>query len=99
VLKFSDAEIGAAARLVHDGCRRALHAHARVVSVREEPEGAKLTLERASADVKLVGNVAGSAPFHGVLRHRGWRVEELSLPRLIGTHDPRLVAAAELELP
>jgi hypothetical protein len=96
--KFSDAEIGAAARLVHEGCRRALHAHARVVNVRSEAEGAALTLERASADVKLVGNVAGSAPFHGVLRHRGWRVEQLTLPTLIGGHDPKLLAAAELEL-
>lgn len=98
VLKFSDAEIGAAARLVHDGCRRALHAHAQVVSIRHESEGAPLTLERVTADVKLVGNVAGSAPFRGVLRHRGWRVEGLSLPQSIGEHDPRVVAAAELEL-
>jgi len=96
--KFSDAEIGAAARLVHEGCRRALHAHARVVNVRSEVEGAALTLEQPSADVKLVGNVAGSAPFRGVLRHRGWRVEELTLPTSIGGHDPKLVAAAELEL-
>jgi hypothetical protein len=48
--------------------------------------------------VKLVGNVAGSAPYRGVLRHRGWRVEELKLPTLIGAHDPKLVAPAELEL-
>ena len=38
------------------------------------------------------------APFRGVLRHRGWRVEELTLPKLVGTHDPKLVAPAELEL-
>lgn len=99
ITKFSDADIGAAARLVHEGCRRALTAHARVVSVRSEPEGSRLTLEHASADVKLVGNVAGSAPFRGVLRHRGWRVEELTLPTRIGAHDPQLLAAAELELP
>lgn len=98
IVKFSDAEIGAAARLVHEGCRRALRAHARVVSIRQEAEGARLTLEEPSPDVKLVGNVAGSAPFRGVLRHRGWRVEELSLPKLIGEHDLRVVAAAELEL-
>ena len=98
VVTFSDAEIGAAARLVHEGCRRALRAHARVVSIRQEAEGAPLTLEQASADVKLVGNVAGSAPFRGVLRHRGWRVEELSLPKLIGEHDLHVVAPAELEL-
>jgi len=98
ITTFGDADIGAAARLVHEGCRRALHAHGRIVSVRSEAEGAPLTLERASTDVKLVGNVAGSAPYRGVLRHRGWRVEELALPRSIGTHDPKLVAPAELEL-
>jgi len=95
---FSDADIGAAARVVHEGCRRALRAHARVVSVRSEAEGAALTLERASEDVKLVGNVAGSAPFRGVLRHRGWRIEGLTLPTVVGVHDPKLVAPAELEL-
>jgi hypothetical protein len=99
VTAFSDADVGAAARVVHEGCRRALHAHARIVSVRGEAEGAALTLERASSDVKLVGNVAGSAPYRGVLRHRGWRVEELKLPTLIGAHDSKLVAPAELELP
>ena len=98
VAAFNDADVGAAARVVHEGCRRALRAHARVVSVRSEAEGATLTLERASDDVKLVGNVAGSAPFHGVLRHRGWRVEELSLPKVVGAQDPTLVAPAELEL-
>ena len=98
ITAFGDADIGAAARLVHDGCRRALHAHGRIVSVRSEAEGAPLTLQQASADVKLVGNVAGSAPYRGVLRHRGWRVEELTLPTSIGAHDPKLVAPAELEL-
>lgn len=98
VTSFSDQDVGAAARLVHEGCRRALHAHARVVSVRSEAEGARLTLEQANAEVKLVGNVAGSAPFRGVLRHRGWRVEELKLPKLVGAHDPKVLAQAELEL-
>jgi Domain of unknown function (DUF2760) len=98
VATFSDADVGAAARVVHEGCRKALHAHARVVNVRHEAEGAPLTLERASAEVKLVGNVAGSAPFRGILRHRGWRVEQLELPTLIGAYDARLVAPAELEL-
>ena len=98
VTGFGDADIGAAARLVHEGCRRALHDHARVVSVRNEAEGSRLTIERASADLKLVGNVSGSAPFRGVLRHRGWRVVGLSLPRWVGEQDPEIVAQAELEL-
>lgn len=98
VAGFGDQDIGAAARLVHEGCRRALRAHASVVSVRSEAEGSSVVLQSASPDVKLVGNVAGAAPFRGVLRHRGWRVENLTLPTLLGSHDPKLLAAAELEL-
>jgi hypothetical protein len=98
VAGFGDQDIGAAARLVHEGCRRALRTHATVVSVRSEAEGSSVVLQGASPDVKLVGNVAGEAPFRGVLRHRGWRVEQLTLPTLLGSHDPKLLAAAELEL-
>lgn len=98
VTAFSDQDVGAAARLVHEGCRRALHAHAQVVTVRSEAEGARVSLERPTEDVKLVGNVAGVAPFRGVLRHRGWRVEQLRLPTMVGAHDPKVVAQAELEL-
>ena len=95
---FPDAEVGAAARVVHEGCRRSLAKHAKVSSIRAESEGARVTLEAVSGDVKLVGNVSGSAPYHGVLRHRGWRVEELTLPLRVGEHDPRVVAPAEVEL-
>jgi hypothetical protein len=99
ITTFSDEDVGAAARVVHEGCRRALHAHARVESVRSEAVGSRLTLERADGSVKLVGNVTGAAPYRGVLRHRGWRVQELKLPTRIGDYDPKLVAPAELELP
>ena len=65
---------------------------------RSETEGSRLLLDEAREDVKLVGNVAGRAPFRGVLRHRGWRIVELTLPTLLGDRDPSLVAQAELEL-
>lgn len=98
IASFPDADIGAAARVVHEGCRRALHAHARVSSVRNEAEGARIELTQASNEVKLVGNVSGAAPYRGVLRHRGWRVEGFALPRVVGVHDASIVAPAELEL-
>lgn len=99
ITAFTDQDVGAAARVVHEGCKRVLHAHARIESVRGEPEGSRLTLERADGSVKLVGNVTGQAPYRGVLRHRGWRVQDFRLPTRIGAHDPKLVAPAELELP
>jgi hypothetical protein len=97
---FGDAEIGAATRVVHDGCKRALTRHVKVAPIRNEAEGAKVTLEAgyAPAQIKLTGNVAGSAPYRGVLRHRGWRAESIDLPRAVGDHDARVLAPAEIEL-
>lgn len=99
VSSFPDADVGAAARVVHEGCRRALRAHASVVSVRSEAEGAPVTvLEGELAALKLTGNVSGVAPYRGVLRHRGWRVESLKLPTRVGNQDLTVVAPAEVEL-
>ncbi|HET9953822.1 MAG TPA: DUF2760 domain-containing protein [Polyangiaceae bacterium] len=100
IAKFSDAEIGAAARVVHAGCRKALLNHARVEPARPENEGARLTLD-ADFDrgrLKLTGNVGGKPPYQGTLRHRGWIVSDLALPILVEGYDARVVAAAEVEL-
>jgi Domain of unknown function (DUF2760) len=99
VTAFADADIGAAARVVHDGCRKALAAHLEIKPVRDEREGGPVTLEVVEPNaVKLVGNVSGTAPFRGTLRHRGWRVESLRLPELVAGYDPRVLAPAEVEL-
>jgi hypothetical protein len=100
IASFGDAEIGAAARMVHEGCRKALLSHAKLAPVRREDEGAKVTLQAGfnAAEVKLIGNVTGSAPFNGVLRHRGWRAAELSLPTPVAGHDASVIAPAEVEL-
>lgn len=96
---FPDADVGAAARVVHEGCRRALRTHANVVSVRAEAEGSTVSVsERDLAQLKLVGNVSGSAPYRGVLRHRGWRLESFKLPTRVGEQDLALLAPAEVEL-
>ena len=99
VTAFADADIGAAARVVHDGCRKALATHLEIKPVRDEREGGPVTLDVVEPNaVKLVGNVSGTAPFRGTLRHRGWRVESLRLPELVAGADPRVLAPAEVEL-
>jgi hypothetical protein len=98
--EYSDAQVGAAARLVHEGCAKVLREHFRIVPVREEPEGSRVALPAGfdAAAVRLTGNVVGQPPFHGSLRHRGWRVAEVRLPQLAEEHDTRVLAAAEVEL-
>lgn len=100
VAAFPDAQIGAAARVVHEKCRAALREHFPLEPVRAEDEGARVTLEKGfdASRVRVVGNVVGEPPFTGALVHRGWRVREVRLPKMTEGHDPAIVAPAEVEL-
>ncbi len=97
---YADAQIGSAARLVHEGCAKVLREHFSIVPVREEAEGSRITLPAGfdAAAVRLTGNVVGQPPFSGSLSHRGWRATEVRLPRLAERHDARVLAPAEVEL-
>ncbi len=99
IASFSDTDIGAAARVVHSGCRKALRDHVTLAPIRAEEEGVKVTLPEANpTEVKLTGNVQGKGPHTGTLRHRGWKAVEVKLPTAIEGHDARVVAQAEVEL-
>jgi hypothetical protein len=97
---YSDAEIGAAARVVHEGCRKVLSEHFTIDAVRTETEGSRITLNEGfdAAAIRLTGNVVGKAPFQGSLTHRGWRVTDIRLPKLAKSHDASVLAPAEVEL-
>ncbi|MGB5065132.1 MAG: DUF2760 domain-containing protein [Candidatus Competibacter sp.] len=100
VTAYSDADIGGAARVVHEGCRKVVRDYLQIKPVREEAEGARLTLPAGfdATAVRLTGNVVGQAPFTGTLMHRGWRVTEIKLPKVAEGHDVRVLAPAEVEL-
>ena len=97
---YSDADIGAAARLVHDGCRTTLREHFTIRPVRDEAEGSRVTLAEGfdATSIRLTGNVVGKAPFNGSISHRGWRVDEVRLPKLTDSHNAKVIAPAEVEL-
>lgn len=100
VSHFSDAEIGAAARVVHDGCRKVVHEHLDIEPVRAEEEGSRVTLESGfdATRIRVTGNVVGQPPFTGTLVHRGWRTVQVRLPKLAQGHDVGVLAPAEVEL-
>lgn len=97
---YADADIGAAARVVHEGCARVLKDHFTILPVRSEAEGARITLEEGfdASSVRLAGNVVGTAPFKGTLSHRGWKATSVRLPQLAKEHDASVLAPAEVEL-
>jgi hypothetical protein len=100
IANYTDADIGAAARLVHEGCRTVLREHFTIRPVRDEAEGTRVTLPDGfdATAIRVTGNVVGKPPFHGSISHRGWKVAEVRLPKLADSHDARVVAPAEVEL-
>lgn len=100
VTAYPDTQVGAAARVIHEGCRRVLVDHMTIEPVRGEAEGARVTLSEGfdSSSVRLTGKVVGKAPFTGSLTHRGWKVTEVKLPRVSAGHNLHILAPAEVEL-
>ncbi|MGA7454730.1 MAG: DUF2760 domain-containing protein [Rhodoplanes sp.] len=102
ITAYSDAQVGAAGRVLHEGCKAVLLEHFGIRPMREEDEGTKITIPTGYApdDYRLVGKITGEAPFTGTLVHHGWRVEWVKLPRLLRASADRLpaIAPAEVEL-
>jgi len=97
-----DAQVGAAARVVHAGCKAALLEHFRISPVRVESEGSVVQVAAGYSpdEYRLVGKISGAAPFSGVLVHHGWKTDTVNLRRLLRSSPPRLpaIAPAEVEL-
>ena len=100
VTAFSDAEVGAAARVVHAGCKKVLSENFTVEPVLKESEGATVSLPAGfdAGRIRITGNVAGQPPFRGELKHHGWVASGVRLPAVAETLDPRVLAPAEVEL-
>jgi hypothetical protein len=100
ITAYNDADIGAAARVVHEGCNKAINEHFSLAPVRTEQEGSNITLaaDFNAGEVRLTGNIVGTAPFTGTLVHKGWQVTDVRLPKLTQGYNPKIVAAAEIEL-
>jgi hypothetical protein len=97
---FSDADIGAAARDVHRGCRKVLDQHLSLEPVMPGTEEDKVAVPKGfdPAEIRLIGEARGEAPFRGTLRHHGWRVVDARLPALVDGIDRTVIAPAEVEL-
>jgi hypothetical protein len=97
---YPDAQIGAAVRTIHDTCQQVLDHYLKLEPILDSAEDEPVTVPAGfdPAAIKLIGSVAGGPPVRGVLRHKGWRVNEVNLPPLPEGAGRMVVAPAEVEL-
>lgn len=100
IASFTDAQVGAAARKIHQECAEVIEELVAIRPLRDEAEGAVVQVPKGynPAEIKLVGHVKGEPPFKGVLVHRGWRVHKRSLPKKTGEQSSDVVCPAEIEV-
>jgi hypothetical protein len=100
VAGFSDEDIGAAARVVHGGCRKTLQHFFTIAPAASGSEGGPMSVPSGfdSQRIRLTGNVSGHPPFKGTLKHHGWIVTEIRMPAISEALDARVLAPAEVEL-
>ena len=98
---YQDAQIGAAVRDVHRDCAKVLQRMFDLKPLRSEAEGSSIEVPDGFDPnaVQLTGQVAGTPPYRGVLRHPGWQAARCDLPTWTGQpENARVIAACEVEL-
>lgn len=101
IAAYPDEQVGAVARVVHQGVREVLKASFDIRPVHGGEEGEEVSLagDYDARAYRLVGKVPERSPFRGAVRHRGWKTSKVSLPRV--SADPvakEIIAPAEVEI-
>jgi Domain of unknown function (DUF2760) len=100
ITPYEDAEVGAAARVIHQGGRQVLQEYFQITPISEAAEGTQVTVPAgyATDQFRLVGKLTGEPPFTGTLLHKGWKTEFVKLPRIVNPERLPSIAPAEVEL-
>ena len=77
ISSFTDEEVGAAVRRIHEKTRKSLDKYVRLNPLFPDEEGCEVAIPEGydRGHIKVMGKVKGSGPYRGVLRHRGWKAE------------------------
>ncbi len=97
----ADLQIAAAVREIHSKLQAALKEHLEIEPVMPQAEESTVTVPAGfdPSAIRLTGHVSGEPPFQGILKHRGWRVKQILLPRLPEGQDELVLMPAEVDLP
>lgn len=100
VTDYPDEQVGAAARILHIGCRSVLDEFIELETIRNEQEGSmiKLSADFTPSDYRLSGDLTNASNRKGKLLHHGWRVKKLKLPRLSRQESGRWPALSQAQV-
>ncbi|MEZ4743169.1 MAG: DUF2760 domain-containing protein [Bdellovibrionota bacterium] len=102
VTSYSDAQVGAAARMVHQGCQTVMKECFHIEPVRDLQEGEAISIDKnePASEYRLLGKVKDEPPYHGTLLHKGWATDKINLPKSqrFGETQKHVITPAEIEI-
>lgn len=105
IAAYDNESVGAAARIVHQGCCEVMHDSFTIETVfnGEEMESISLADNYDSHSYRLIGKVPEAAPFVGQVLHRGWKTTRVNLPQIVNTEEHievarSIMAPADVEI-
>ncbi|HYX36461.1 MAG TPA: DUF2760 domain-containing protein [Oligoflexus sp.] len=102
IARLPDAQVGAAARVVHQGLQGLLQDSFEIKPIADQSEGQNLQLPEDfdSSRYRILQQSAAEQKPQGVILHRGWEVKKMNLPRSLrrtGDPLPSVLAPVEIE--
>ncbi|MDQ3233581.1 MAG: DUF2760 domain-containing protein [Pseudobdellovibrionaceae bacterium] len=102
IARLPDAQVGAAARVVHQGLQSLLQDSFDIKPIADQSEGQNLQLPEDfdSSRYRILQQSAAEQKPQGVILHRGWEVKKMNLPRSLrrtGDPLPSVLAPVEIE--
>lgn len=105
IAAYDNESVGAAARIVHQGCCKVINDSFTIETVftGQEMDTISLADNYDSHSYRLIGKVPESAPFVGQVLHRGWKTTRVNLPQVINTEEHlstarSIIAPADVEI-
>ena len=101
ITKYQDAQVGAAARIVHQGLSGVLKDFFKIEPIHNgnEGEAVKLDDDYNARQYRIIGDI-DKKPYKGKLLHKGWQTSTIKLPKQIDQNkrDHSVIAPCEVEL-
>ncbi len=97
---YDDGQIGAAVRDIHRGARKGLEDSLVLSPVLDQSEGDRIEVPVGfdPRSIRLLGNLRGSPPYQGTLKHQGWKVTESKIAGHSVSNLSQILAPAEVEI-
>ncbi len=102
---YTDAQVGAAGRVVHQGCSSVLKDFFNIAPLRSENEETLITLQKNEpmSVYRMLGKHTEDLPVDAKIIHRGWGTELMNIPRRstapVEFNGKMVISPVELEIP